>query len=137
MKFTRSLPFAAVALALFAAGSYAQTPDITAFNGIWTLDRNKTNITRNFPEKLKDFKMQIGSDQDKLVVKQEVVGDLEITQVDNQAPAPIIMRAPALSNAGNSGAGAVAATSGVGGGPSTAPRSQNFGGTYAIRLSPP
>src|SRR5437762_11113780 len=59
------------------AGVTAQSK-VAQFTGLWVLDKEKTNTTKDFPERLKDFKMLVGEDRDRLMVKSQVDGPVEV-----------------------------------------------------------
>ncbi|HEX2639548.1 MAG TPA: hypothetical protein VHL50_03205, partial [Pyrinomonadaceae bacterium] len=70
---------ASVLLAVaFLSLAVAAQADLSGFNGTWALDRTKTDVNHDFPEKLQDFRMLVGSDQERLMVKSQVVGTVEL-----------------------------------------------------------
>src|SRR3954471_6814262 len=68
---------ALTAVAFLSLTVSAQT-DLSAFTGLWSLDRARTNVNHDFPDKLKDFRMLISTNEDKqLVVRSQVIGNVD------------------------------------------------------------
>lgn len=75
--------FAAAAV-LFLAGSCFAQATLSGFEGNWAFDRDKTNMNREFPDQLQDYRMQVAVDQNNLIVKAAVVGPLEVKEIGNR-----------------------------------------------------
>lgn len=103
----------------------------SAFTGPWVLDREKTGTNKNFPEKLKNYKMLVGESENLLNVKARVEG-----------PVPVEPLRDRSSNTGGgitSGGGRTTAPSmGVSGTSqtSTVTEKSNYGGTMALYFTP-
>jgi len=125
-----------VAATLLAAGAaFAQAPGAAAFSGFWAFDDAKTSKSKDFPEKLKDFKMLVSSDQERLMVKAQVVPFIEPRAVGGQSSQVGISSSTAsrTSVASPNGNG-VSASSADGG---LANASVNYGGTLALYFTAP
>jgi hypothetical protein len=57
----------------------------SAFDGNWVLDRERSNASRELPIQLRDYKMQVAEDQDRLMVRSEVVGPVEVRASGGQS----------------------------------------------------
>ncbi|HEX8638386.1 MAG TPA: hypothetical protein VF692_10010, partial [Pyrinomonadaceae bacterium] len=58
-------------------GIKAQSP-ISAFTGNWMLDREKTKTNKDFPQKLRNYKMVVGESDNLLSVKSQIDGTVEV-----------------------------------------------------------
>src|SRR4029078_12228141 len=58
----------------------AQTPEpsAAAFAGTWVLDRENTNTSKDFPRKMKNYKIIVAENESTLNVKSQVDGTVEI-----------------------------------------------------------
>ena len=68
-------------IALAASGEIkAQTPPASAaaFTGTWVLDRENTNTSKDFPHKMKNYKIIVAENESTLNVKSQVDGTVEI-----------------------------------------------------------
>ena len=72
-----SLLFCLIALAA-SAEIKAQTPSASAFTGTWVLDRENTNTSKDFPRKMKNYKIIVAENESTLNVKSQVDGIVEI-----------------------------------------------------------
>lgn len=125
-KLCFSVVFAVVFLAS-AVGVKAQS-SAAAFTGTWVLDREKTSI-KDFPQKLRNYRMVIAESENLLNVKSQVEGRVEVEisksrNVDlstNPTPATV-----AGSSAGQRGGG----TSGTG------QAKSSYDGTLALYFTP-
>ena len=105
-------------------GIKAQSP-ISAFTGNWMLDREKTKISKDFPQKLKNYKMMVGESDNLLSVKSQVDGEVEVVAAGRGATV-VNESASRLGTATRTGdTGSVAGTSKI-----------NYGGTMAIFFTP-
>ena len=114
--------------AVLVTGTKAQTAPLP-FSGLWVLDRAKTNTAKDFPEKLRDYRMLVGQDQDRLMVKAQVVGNVEVKAEGGQSA-----RSGIASNPSNRTS--VATPGGVSATTSTSSAESNsfvsYGGTMAL-----
>ena len=120
---------------LFLAGSARAQSKVAQFTGYWTLDREKTNTSKDFPERLKDFKMLVGEDQNRLMVKSQVEGAVEV-RLQNQAPADSGVVASTASRTTTPTQNGVMATT-AGSNSVSSGLKDNYGGTLALYFTPP
>lgn len=91
-----SLVFA-IFLLTAAVGIKAQSP-VTAFTGNWMLDKEKTNINKDFPQKLKNYKMAVSGEESSLNVKSQIDGTVEIESAGTGRITPVTESASRISN---------------------------------------
>jgi hypothetical protein len=111
---------------LTSTGTQAQS-QLSAFTGNWMLDKEKTNTTKDFPQKLKNYKMVVGGEQSSLSVKSQIEGNVEIQSAGLGARTPVTESASMVGGSRVSGA-----DSSVGGGAGKL----NYGGTMALFFTP-
>ena len=131
MTYLRS--FCVVLGIAFISLNVSAQADLSAFTGLWSLDREKTNISRDFPEKLKDFKILVTTDQERLMVKFQVVGPVEPRAKDggNTLAGGLSTQGSRTTTASPNG---VMATTGAVA--SSSPLRTSYGGTLAIYFTP-
>jgi hypothetical protein len=61
----------------------------SAFAGNWMLDRQKTSTSKDFPEKLKNYKMVVGGSENNLNVKSQMEGKVEIESAGHGKITPV------------------------------------------------
>ena len=124
-KFCFSLAFLLVFMSS-VIGIKAQD-QTSAFAGDWVLDRGKTNTQKDFPEKLKNYKMTVSGTASSLKVKNQIEGNVEIKAAGQGARTPVTESASMLgtrqtatdTSSANTGTGKI-----------------NYGGTMAIFFTP-
>jgi hypothetical protein len=121
MKNIRLSLLSALFLLIAAAGAAAQSP-VAGFAGNWMLDRQKTNTSKDFPQKLKNYKMAVGGDETNLNVKSQVDGTVEIQAAGTGSTTAVTQSASRIST----GQMQTATTPTVGTG------KINYGGTMAL-----
>ena len=111
----------------------AQSPPVSAapFAGVWILDKQSTNTTKDFPRKLKNYKITVADNELMLNVKSEVEGQVEIEISRDRARdnSDIV----ATSRAGVAGAGGAVSGNTLG---TAKPEEINYGGTMAVFFTP-
>lgn len=125
-----SLIFALVFLSpVFALKALAQ---VSAFTGAWSLDKEKSDTGKDFPQRLKDYKMQVGEGENLLNVKSQIEGTVEVLPSRDRAAS----NSDIVSNSGShttaaspSGVSATTSTTAQEGKP-------NYGGTMALYFTP-
>jgi hypothetical protein len=105
-----------------AIGIKAQS-EPTPFAGNWMLDREKTPMSKDFPEKLRNFKMMVGGSAATVAVKSQVEGDVELRAAGRGAITPVTESA----SQARGGAPAVSGTES-----SASNGKVNYGGTMAL-----
>lgn len=85
----------------------AQSPPASAapFAGTWVLDRVNTNTSKDFPRKLKNYKITVADNEMMLNVKSEIEGQVEIEISRDRAPdnSDIIASTASRTSAGSRG----------------------------------
>jgi hypothetical protein len=113
----------------------AQSPSATAtaFAGTWVLDRASTNTSKDFPRKLKNYKITVTDNEMMLNVKSEVDGQVEI-EISRDRAAD---NSDIISN-NASRTSAPSPTGGVSGNTLGGAKAQpiNYGGTMAAFFTP-
>ena len=113
----------------------AQTPPASAaqFKGTWVLDKQNTNTTKDFPRKLRNYKITVAENEMMLNVKSEVDGQVEIEISRDRAAdnSDIISNTSSRSSVPSTTGGVSGNTLG------TAKAEQiNYGGTMALFFTP-
>lgn len=123
MKKIRFSLFFAFVLLTAAAGVKAQS-QFSAFAGNWMLDREKTNTSRDFPQKLKNFKMTVSTNETLLNVKSQIEGNVEVQAAGTGTRTPVTESSKRTGNSATMG-------------DSSSLRSEqsSFGGTMALFLN--
>lgn len=99
-------------------------PQATAFTGAWLLDKEKS-VAKNFPTKLKGYRMLVGESDGLLNVKSQVDGGVEVDAARSRGNS-----SPAVSNSAARSTSSVAGSAaGTGTGVVEKP---SFGGTLAL-----
>lgn len=115
----------------------AQTPSTSAsasaFAGTWVLDRASTNTGKDFPRKLKNYKVTVADNELALNVKSEIEGNVEIEILSNRnSDAPeIVSNNASRSSIAPAGGGVSGNTLG-----SAKAEPINYGGTMALFFTP-
>jgi len=126
------LLFAIISLSALVRTEAQSPPSAAAFNGTWTLDMEKTNTSKDFPRKLKGYRITVDENERILRVKSEVDGRVEIEISRDQAAS----NSDIVSNTG----GRTSAPSPTGVSSSSlgtaATQKLNYGGTMAIFFTP-
>jgi hypothetical protein len=109
-----------LALVLLSAviGVKAQT-EPSAFAGNWMLDREKTNTNKDFPEKLRNFKLAVSGTETNLNVKSQIEGKVEVQAAGTGTRTGVTESASRISG-------------GQVGSSSTSNAKVNYGGTMAL-----
>lgn len=130
MKNYPILIFPILAFLIISAPAYGQT-NLSQFTGLWAFDSSSTKPSRDIPEKLKEYRMLVAVDQDRLMIKSQVVGPVEVRIVGTQGGSSGVMtnNSSRTSTAGSYGVMATGSTSISG--ESTA-GSANYGGSLAL-----
>jgi hypothetical protein len=118
-KFFISLVFAFVFLSA-VSGVRAQL-QISAFTGNWMLDKEKTSTSKDFPEKLKNYKMAVGGNESALKVKSQVEGKVEIESAGHGRVTPVTESASVMGRSQATGESSFGNTGKI-----------NYGGTMAL-----
>jgi hypothetical protein len=119
-KLRFSFLFAFVLLSA-AIGVKAQT-QFTDFTGNWMLDKEKTNTSKDFPQKLKNYKMAVRANETLISVKSQVEGTVEVQAAGLGTRTPVTESSKRTDNSATMG-------------DSTSVRSEqfvNYGGTMAL-----
>jgi hypothetical protein len=109
-------------------------PSASAFAGTWVLDRANTNTGKDFPRKLKNYKITVADIELALNVKSEVDGQVEIEISRDRAPDNSdIISNTASRTTSSSAAGAPRSSTTLG-----TPKAQKitYGGTMAVFFTP-
>lgn len=122
-KIRFSLVFALVLLAT-ATGIKAQSQS-SPFAGNWMMDKEKTNTTRDFPQKLKNFKMAVTGTEANLNVRSQIEGNVDI-QTAGQGTRTAVTESASRVSGGQA----------TGGSSSSANAKLNYGGTMALFFTP-
>ncbi|MEP6925111.1 MAG: hypothetical protein ABI954_11650 [Pyrinomonadaceae bacterium] len=120
-KLCFTLVFAFVFLSAIV-GIRAQS-QVSAFTGNWILDKEKTSTSKDFPEKLKNYKMMVGGNENALKVKSQIEGKVEIESAGHG-------KITAVTESASMARGGAAAVSGIESAGNTG--KINYGGTMAI-----
>lgn len=135
MKTTYSLLLFVLISLTASLGVHAQSPAPSAslFAGTWVLDPVATNTSKDFPRKLKNYRIIVAENETMLNVKSVVEGpvEVEISRDKAQNNSDIISNTASRSSAGRSGPGVSGNTLGT-----AAPESIAYGGTLAVFLTP-
>ena len=118
---------------LFMAATAVAQSNTTRFTGLWVLDREKTNTVKGFPEQLKDYKMLVNADQDRLMVKSVIVGSVEVRAIRSGTGGSISTSGSRTTAPSPNG---VMATSGASVGSDLTAGKANYGGTMALYFTP-
>jgi len=113
----------------------AQAPaaSASAFAGTWVLDRASTNTSKDFPRKLKNYKVTVADNEMALNVKSEIDGNVEIEiSRDRSAENSDIVSNNASRSSAPPPAGGVSGNS-LGSGKA---ETINYGGTMALFFTP-
>lgn len=70
----------------------------SAFAGNWMLDKEKTNTSKDFPQKLKNYKMAISGTESNINVKSQVDGYVPIEAEGRGAVTPVTQSASRMGN---------------------------------------
>jgi hypothetical protein len=107
----------------------AQTPSAAAFTGIWVLDKEKTSTNKDFPQKLRSYRITVDENEKLLRVKSEIDGQVQIEQSRDRAAnnTDIIPNEGNRSSVGRATGGVSATTLGT-----AAAQPLNYGGTMAL-----
>jgi hypothetical protein len=126
------LLFALISLSVLVKSEAQSSPSAVAFTGTWTLDREKTNTSKDFPRKLKNYRITVDENERILRVKSEVDGRVEIEVSRDQAAS----NSDIVSN--TSGRTSAPPTTGVSSSTlgTAATQKANYGGTMAIFFTP-
>lgn len=120
-RFCFSFVFTLVFL-LTVVATQAQT-QLSSFTGTWILDKNKTNTSKDFPIKLKNYGMVVSGTENSLNVKSMVEGNVQIEAAGRGSTTPVTESASRLGTPQVTGANN---SSGLGN------TRINYGGTMAI-----
>lgn len=114
-------------LLLFSAalGIKAQTP-VTAYVGNWMLDKEKTAMSKDFPQKLKNYKMAVSGTEDAFNVRNQIEGVVEIESAGHGIVTPVTESASMARGGAAAAPGIESSGSGTG--------RVNYGGTMALTL---
>jgi hypothetical protein len=104
-----------------AIGVKAQS-QFSAFTGNWMMDREKTNTSKDFPQKLKDYKMTVSANDTHINVKSRVEGTVEVQAAGLGTRTPVT---ESSKNTGNTAA--LGDSSSV-----SSEKFVNYGGTMAL-----
>jgi hypothetical protein len=129
-KICLSLVFALLFLSA-AVGIKAQSP-VSAFTGTWVFDKEKTNTSKDFPQKLKNYKMLVGESENQLHVKSQIEGPVELQASRDRAASNSDIVSNSSSRTTAASPTGVSATT-VGAAENTKP---NYGGTMALYFTP-
>jgi len=125
--------FAIISLSAPVRTEAQSPPSVAAFTGTWTLDMEKTNTSKDFPRKLKGYRITVDENEKILRVKSEVDGRVEIEISRDQAAS----NSDIVSNtSGRSGAPSATGVSSSSLGTVAATQKLNYGGTMAIFFTP-
>ena len=122
-KICSGLVFALVLISSVIGVKAQSQPSV--FAGNWMLDRERTNTSSDFPQKLKNFKMAINETDKGVNVKSQIDGKVEI-QVAGQGT-----RVPVTESASRVSGGQAGGSSG-----SSNNERINYGGTMALYFTP-
>ncbi|HEV2829093.1 MAG TPA: hypothetical protein VGW76_15965 [Pyrinomonadaceae bacterium] len=109
------------------------TPSASAFAGTWVLDRENTKTSKDFPRKLKNYKITVVDNELALNVQSEVDGQVEIEVSRDRAPdnSDIVANTASRTTASSSGGPPRSSTQ-------VTPKAQKitYGGTMAVFFTP-
>ena len=103
MKNIRSSLMLGLFLLSLAVVAKAQS-DVSAFAGNWMLDREKTNTSKDFPQKLKNYKMAVSGDAGGFRVRSQIDGTVEIQSAGTGSVTPVTQSASRINTAQAQGA---------------------------------
>lgn len=108
-------------------------PSVVPFTGTWILDKEKTNTSKDFPRKLKSYRITVDENERILRVKSEVDGTVEIEISRDRAAS----NSDIVSNTGGRSS-APPPSGGVSGSSLGTAEGQkiNYGGTMALFFTP-
>lgn len=109
----------AFVLLLAVIGVKAQTQP-SVFAGNWMLDKEKTNTTKDFPEKLRNFKLAVSGTESNLNVKSQIEGKVEVQAAGTGTRTGITESASRISTGQQVGGSSVSSAK------------VNYGGTMAL-----
>jgi hypothetical protein len=115
-----SLVFAFVLLSA-TIGVKAQS-QFTPFTGNWMLDREKTNTSKDFPQKLKNYKMRVSANEALINIKSLIEGIVEVQAVGLGSRTPVTESSKRSENTATLGDSSSVRSE----------RSVNYGGTMAL-----
>lgn len=124
MKKISSCLLIALSILMIAVESKAQS---SAFVGNWMLDREKTNTSKDFPEKLRNYKMVVEGDDTALKVRSQIEGEVELRAQGNGSRTAVTESASQIRG----GASSVSGTESSSNNGKTA-----YGGTMAVFFTP-
>lgn len=128
-----SLLFALISFSPLIESEAQSLPSAAPFAGTWILDKERTNTSKDFPRKLKNYKITVAESENLLNVKSEVDGQVEIEISRDRAAS----NSEIVSNTG-SRSSAPPPTGGVSGSSLGTAEAQkiNYGGTMALFFTP-
>ena len=128
-----SLLFLLISLSALIETEAQSPPSAAPFTGTWILDREKTNTSKDFPRKLKNYKIIVAESDNILNVKSEIDGQVEIeTSKDRSADNSDIVSNPSSRSSAGRSTGSVSGTS-LG---TSEAQKINYGGTMALFFTP-
>lgn len=118
-------------------GSAGAQSKASAFTGFWVWDKAKTNTSKDFPERLKDYKMLVSEDKDNLMVKSQVDGPVEVRVKGDVSNGSGGITSGSRSTATNQNGTMATSTAASNGPDSSGLTKTNYGGTMALYFTPP
>jgi len=127
-----SLLFVLISLSALNEIHAQSPPSVVPFTGTWILDRARTNTSKDFPLKLKNYRITVDENERILRVKSEVDGRVEIEISRDQAAS----NSDIVSNTG--GRSSASPPTGVSSSSlgTAATQKINYGGTMALFFTP-
>jgi hypothetical protein len=119
---------------VFLSLAVSAQADHSGLKGTRALDRERTDVNNDLPENLKDFRMLVSSDQERLMVKAQVVGSVQ-PRTKEQGNALAGGLSTQGSRTTSTSPNGVMATSGSTA--SASPLQASYGGTLAIYFTAP
>ena len=109
-------------------------PSAAAFTGTWVLDRENTNTSKDFPRKMKNYKITVAENGPTLNVKSQVDGtvEIEISRDRGNNSGPEVISNNASRSSTPPPGGSISGNT-VG---SSKPDEINYGGTMALFFTP-
>ena len=128
-----SLLFCLVSIVAVKAQAQAPAASASAFAGTWVLDKVSTNTGKDFPRKLRNYKVTVADNEMALNVKSEIDGnvEIEISRDRSADNSDIVSNNASRSSVGPPGGGVSGNTLG-----SAKAETINYGGTMALFFTP-